>query len=293
MNINELQILFQQKIQDINPIFGLQDRPDTFTITNYLNKAIDVYLDRYLSLPTFEQRLIAIDQNIDELSKLIDRSKTLSFAKPPTMLNWGTRSIRYRMPEDCLIPISLTANVTRSEVLPMTTQKQFVEFVSRKQAERLVSDTSNKVIYPKPVVFFEDQFYLIIVGDAFTTAITAGEFVYLRKPSKLSYDYAEITGLGTISISAIPSNTYFKALTTLYYISGNYESGSKILRYQPYPNVVSIDNEPIKVGYPWGYTDTPEFPDYLHNKLVDLAVQLFIDEAKLKLVQKQTSIVPD
>ena len=41
MNLTELHIAFQQKIQDTNPIFEVTQRPTSFEVCNYFNKAIE------------------------------------------------------------------------------------------------------------------------------------------------------------------------------------------------------------------------------------------------------------
>jgi hypothetical protein len=293
MNLTELQILFQQKIQDTNPIFNVEQRPDTFTICNYLNKAIDRYLEKkFLSLPTFEQRLSAIDLNIDELHNLIVPNGSLTAPQDLTQYNWSTRGHRYRVPDDVLIPISLTCVVTRTEVYPMNGQVIFAEFMSRRQAEKLISHTADKVMYPKPIAVWEDPYYLMLIGDAYTTTITAANLTYIRKPFKLDHSYSELAsvGSGNLSITLIPTGTYFLAKSRLTYVNSGgsstpYNAGDKILKVSG-QNTIAGGAEPIVVGYPWGLTDTPDFPAYLHDSIVDLAVSLFLDEAKLRLVPK-------
>ena len=296
MNLLDLQIAFQQKIEDINQVFGEEQRPDSYVIVNYLNKAINKYLEKkYINLPSFEHRLAAIDNNIDELSGLITSEYTLLYERSMTNFNWGARAKRYRVPEDMLFPISLSCTVTRTEIYPMTTQKIFAEFVSRRQAEKIVSNTSDKVMYPKPVVCWEDPYYLIVVADAYTTSITAGPLAYIRKPYTLGYNYLELTATETsnLDISDIPDDTYFLMKTYSKYYNPeeeltSFSPGSKVLKMADYDAVTNYlgTGEVAKVGYPWGYTDTPDFPPYLHTMLVDMAVELFMDEAKLKLIQK-------
>jgi len=288
MNIDELQIQFLQKIGDINPVFINEDRPSSFVVANYFNKAIKLYLqEKFLNVPSFEHRLVAIDSNLDELNDLITSGGVLYHASQPTTLNWNARAVRYRMPDDVLIPISLSALITRQEVIPMIDQLQFVKFVSRRQAEKIVSDSSNKVIHVTPVAFFEDEYFITVVGDAYVDEISANELVYLRKPYNLSFEYAEITGNTNLSVATIGTGVYFRAMSNLIYNGTAYAPGSKILKVAGQNTVTGASN--LKVGYPWGETNTPDFPEYTHMKFVDMAVQLYINEAKLLLVQKQQS----
>ena len=296
MNIQELQIQFQQKIQDINKTFEFDERPDSYSIVNYLNKGINLYInDKYLSLPTYEQRLVLVDQNLDELNELITSDGNLYHEVAATNYNWGSRAKRYRLPDDCLFPISLTVTVTRTEVLPMINQLQFVEFVSRRQAERIISDTSDKVIHPKPVAFIDDEYYVMVVGDSYVSSITASKLVYLRKPYTLSLTYSELTNTdATIDISSIADNSYFRPMSSISYYDGSgvasFTAGSKVKKLAGYDSVtvVAVSNVEMKVGFPWGETNVPDLAPLTHMKLVDLAVQLFVDEAKLKLVPKQS-----
>lgn len=293
MNITELQILFQQKIQDTNESFDVDQRPDSYTIEGYLNKAMDRYLEtKYLRLPTFQHRLAAIDANMDELHTLITADGSLSSVKNTTEYNWSTRGHRYRVPSDVLIPISITCDVTRTEIYPQTSQRLFTDWVSRRQAEKLISTTSNKVMYVKPISVWEDPYYIMIIGDAYTTAITGLYLTYLRKPYKLDFNYAELTGVGTgnLDITAITNGTYFLTKSNMTYVDSlgtptTYKAGDKVLKVTGYNTVTYVD-ELLIVGYPWGSTDTPDLPSYLHEPILDTAVSMFLDEAKLKLITK-------
>lgn len=174
----------------------------------------------------------------------------------------------------------------------MTSQKFFAEWVSRKQAERLISDTSNRVIHIKPIAFIEDEFYICVVGDAYVSAISADEITYLKSPDTLSFDYTELTGTASINISSITVGDQMRALTALTYVNAsgvpeNYIAGKKITKVAGYNTITALGGEPPKVGHPWGYTDTPNFPEYLHEDLLERGVSLFLDEAKLKLVPKE------
>lgn len=296
MNLTELQILFQQKIQDTNPVFEVEQRPDSYSIANYLNKAINRYLEKkYLSLPTFQQRLSAIDMNVDELHMLIKANGEMSSEKYLSEYNWSTRGHRYRAPDDVLLPISLSCTVTRSEIYPMSAQVVFADWMSRRQAERIVSNTSDKVMYPKPIAVWENPYYIMVIVDAYTTSVTAGFLNYLKKPFKLDFSYAELeaVGNGNLDITSITNNTDFLTKSNITYVNAGgsptvYKAGEKVTKQTGYNTITYLD-EHIIVGYPWGYTDKPEFPEYLHDSLVELAVTAFLDEAKFRLIPQKTT----
>ena len=114
MNLLDLQILFQQKITDVNSIFENEQRPDTYTIINYLNRAIMDYLKQgFMSLQTFEQQLVAVDQAQDDLRFLIRTQDVLEYPWATTNQNWGDRGKRYRLPDNivmCLVNTSLSVS---------------------------------------------------------------------------------------------------------------------------------------------------------------------------------------
>jgi hypothetical protein len=293
MNLLDLQISFQQKITDVNPVFEVEQRPDTYTIINYLNRAIMDYLKKgFMSLQTFEQQLIAVSQAQDDLRFLIRTQDVPEYPWATMNQNWGDRGKRYRLPDNILIPLSLTCTVTRIEVQPYTDQTVFAEFRSRIQAERLIKTTRDQVIHVKPVAFIEDEFYLVVVGDAYVTAITADRLTYLRKPDKLSFDYTELTGVPDLDITSVSNGINMRMLTPVQYVNAggsatDYLPGEKVTKVSGYNNMISKNIEPVKIGYPWGLTDTPDFPEHMHEDILERSTQLFLDEANLKLIPKE------
>jgi len=295
MNLLELQILFQQKISDVNRVFEIEQRPDTYTIVNYLNRAIDDYLKvTFLGLLTFEEQIIAIDRAQDNLRYLLVRDGNLTYVNSTFTENWNGRAKRYRYPSNLLVPLSLTTTITRTEIAPMTDQKVFAEFTTRRKAERLIRDSNDRVIHVKPAVFFEDEFYIVVVGDAYVTAITADNINFVRRPDKLSFDYTELSGAASIDITAISTGVLMRALTGITYVDSggtptSYKAGEQVTKVAGYDTITALAGEPPSIGYPWGYTDTPDFPDHLHEDLLNRATQFFLEEAKLKLVPNESN----
>ena len=293
MNLLDLQILFQQKIKDVNLVFEEEQRPDTYTIVNYLNRAIMDYLKKgFMSFPTFEQQLVAVSQAQDDLRFLIRTNDVPEYPWPTTFQNWGDRGKRYRLPDNILIPLSLTCTVTRIEVQPYTDQTVFAEFRSKIQAEKLIKTTHDQVIHITPIAFIEDEFYLVVIGDAYVTDITADRLTYLRKPDKLSFDYTELSGTPNLNITSISNGTDMRALTPLRYVNfgggtKNFFAGELVTKVSGYNTIFNQNDEPVKIGYPWGYTDTPDFPEHMHEDILERSTQLFLDEAKLKLLPKE------
>jgi len=253
---------------------------------------MDYLKKQFMSFPTFEQQLLAVNAAQDDLRFLIKTQAVLEYPYPTTNQNWGSRGRRYRLPDDMLIPLSLTCTTTRTEVQPYTDQSVFAEFRSRIQAEKLIRTTQDRVIHVKPIAFIEDEFYLVVLGDAYVTAITADFLSYLRKPDKLSFDYTELTGTPDLDITSISTGVNVRMLTPVTYVNAggaatNYLPGDKVTKVAGYNTMTARDSEPVMLGYPWGYTDTPDFPEHMHEDILERSTQLFLDEAKLKLIPKE------
>ena len=145
------------------------------------------------------------------------------------------------------------------------------------------------------MVLWEDGHVFAVIGDAYTTSITVSDIAYLRKPWPLSFDYTVLEGTtegGNLSISEIPTSVYFKAYTPGGYYNESFNPitiypGQKVKKISGYNTITGVSGIIQKVGYPWGYTNTFEFPEYMHSQLIDNAVDEFIKEGKLMLVQKQ------
>lgn len=295
MNLTELEILFHQKISEVHPRFKEENRPESFYIANYLNKAIREHIqERLLNLSSFEQRISAIDIHQDQFRELIISNKELTNAKSISNYNWTGRGNRYQAPSDMLIPISVSCVHTRTEVYPYSEQKVFAQFVSRKQAERIVSDPANKAIFVRPIVFIDDKYYLTLIGDAYTGAITSPYLTYLKEPFDLSHEFTRLSSTtATLSISDISNGSYFRMLSTGEYVNSSgtatiYEPGDKVLKVTGYNSIDQVDSDrDLEVGYPYKYTDTPEFPEFMHDILLEMAVRMFLEEGNLKLVSKQ------
>lgn len=304
MNLTELEILFHQKISEVHPRFKEESRPESFYVANYLNKAIREFIQqRLLDLPSFEQRISALDIHQDEFSNLIVGHKeltdnvTVNYVSSGDFIinyNWSGRSKRYQVPSDMMIPISLACKHTRTEVYPYSDQRVFAQFVSRKQAERIVSDPANKAIFVRPIAFIDDKYYIMLIGDAYTTALSSPYLTYLKEPFELSHEFTRLSSsTSTLTISAITDGSYFRMLSPGEYVNSvgaatTYRPGDKVLKVAGYPTISQIDtNRDIEVGYPYNYTDTPEFPEFMHDLLLERSVMMFLEEGNLKLVSKQ------
>jgi len=299
MNLIEMQIMFHQKAEAINAQFFDRLRPTSFEIVNYFNKAIDRYVrDKFLSLPTHEMRRNSVLAGMDVLRDMVehqratveDTSGTLPFAF----------SKRIILPPDMLCLLGVYGTYSRSAVPPMTSDVVFSELTPMESARRLATSDADKPIYPRPIAALENEFNLLLIGDAYTTDITNIAVRYLRKHFELSFNYRELEGAADgadLTINSIVADTnYFRALAKGTYYSDpstqiTVQAGQKLVKVTGRNNMegTSFPNWKQKIGAPYGMTDTPEFPEYMHEEIVDLGVQMFMDEAKLKLTPKAQS----
>jgi len=299
MKLVDLQIMFQQKAETINAGFFDAMRPTTFVIANYLNKAIDRYIrEKFLNFPTHGIRRANILANMDVLKDMVENTAALT-EDSLSGFPHGSATLRVILPTNMLSLISVYCTYTRSDVPPMTSDVVFSEFVPLEEARKLVTTDANKPIFPKPVASYENEFSLLLVGDAYTTAFTDVKIRYLRKPFDLSYTYQELeaddvgSDLSNID-SIVATDNYFRAFTKGVYVQ---DPGPTGLTFQAGDRVKKVSGQNIitgtgyllwkqKIGAPYGQTDEPELPEHLHEELADLAVQIFMDEAKLKLTPK-------
>lgn len=296
-----MQIMFQVKAEAINADFFDRMRPDSYDIVNYLNKSIDRYIrKKYLDLPTHSLRRASIMSNMDALKDMVENTNAL-VEDSITGFPHGASVIRVLLPTDMLSLISVYCTYTRSDVPPMASDILFTDFVSVEETKDIVATDANKPIFPRPVAAFENEFNLLLIGDAYTTEFSSVKLRYLRAPFNLSLTYAELeasdVGTDLLNIQAIiADNNYFRTFAKGNYYNDvpdaiTFQAGDKVKKQIGYNTIVGTPYTAWKqkIGAPYGETDTPELPGHLHEEIVDLAVQIFMDEAKLKLVQKAQS----
>ena len=298
MNLLEMQIMLQTKAEAINTDFFDKLRPDSYDIINYLNKSIDRYIrDKYLNFPVFELRRASILSNMDALKDMVENTKALT-EDVITGFPHGDATLRIILPTDMLSLISVYCTYSRSDVPPMTSDIVFTEFTSLEETKDIVTTDANKPIFPHPVAAYENEFGILLIGDAYTTQFSNVKIRYLREPFDLSFSYDELeatdNGTDLTNINTIVAdNNYFRSFAKGQYYDDvpsaiTIQAGEKVKKISGYNTIVgtAYSGWKQKIGAPYGQTDTPELPGHLHEELVDLAVQIFMDEAKLKLIPK-------
>jgi hypothetical protein len=298
MTALECQIMFHDKIESVDRRFFDVMRPTSFEVMDLLNKAIDRMLrDRYLNHPTQDARVGAILADEDALHRLMVVDDMVQGDTLSGFPEWAIAK-RYMLPDDLMVSVSLSCEYDRS-ALPTVSSSPVVisEFHNFERLGSIISHSADKPIFIKPVAFFEDEFHIILVGDAYTTDIDNVKLRYMREPNELSLDFVilEADTVGdNLNISSITNGVDFRSLRRGEY----YNSDPTLIPIYPgksYPKIVGQDtilgsNFPTwkqKVGWPAGQCQEPELPEYMHEQVVDLASQIFLEEGKLKLTPKQ------
>ncbi len=318
MTLLEMQILFQQIIEDTSPEFFASQRPDTWNMVNYLNQASMRFMDRYISQPTTKDNIRLIDENSNDLKDMIRKVGTNNFVltggtyyevsdglqiyNPPAGQDHlgpsGDNIKIYSLPDDYLHFISCYIKVNRqgADIMPSALHMwQKCELITQDQVERYITTDINKPIMREAVIMFDaDSFARIILAPDQSNSIYELEFTYLRKPHTLDFDFQWINGGdGTALTYAMVSKqvrvrngSLMKYPTSLEPIRG-YKPGDKFRVINGYYNLYSYSNYHGRyIGYPGNSTNELSIASYLHEDIVRMAVSMLLDEAKFKLVQK-------
>lgn len=322
MNIDQMNIAFFQIIEDTSPNLFDKDRPDPYKVIEYLNHAISRYLSKkYMPFPDFRKNIQHLKNNTMDLREMIKEynffarkeytiSSELNYSENPTNRFGDGVNYKYNLPFDFYFPISAFGQIDRSnaDVIVSTDSSSWVEFefINHAQTERYIKNGFNKPIARKPKVLIEDDKIIHFFTDGQVDDFTGIRMQYLRKPWKLSYDFVRLgsTTAASYTINSSYANKYVRVLpgSILYYpvnsssanLYGQPEGGFKpgdIFKIQTgYYTMYKHGEWAISVGYPIDETDTPCFADYTHEDIVRLAVQMYLDEAKFKLLTKQAQL---
>ena len=296
MNLVEMQILFHQIIEDTNPDFFDNNRPNSYNVVNYLNQAITRYMQKkYLPFSTFKENHKHILDNEQDLQPLLrqinlDQYQTALFK--PTGSRYGDNAKKYTLPDDFqffVAAILLGSRSADTDTIMRFTGNEYqpCKLINHSEAERFYTTPINHPIMREPVVFFEEERVLNLMYD-YETGDGTLYLVYVKKPFKMSFEYTELT---SVDVSYISKEVRVLHGSSIYYPvdaypSNGYVRGDRITisdgNYIFYP-ASGLNNT---VGYPHDETNQCELPIYQHEDIVRLAIQMYMDEAKFKLMQK-------
>lgn len=317
MNLVEMQILFHQIIEDTNPEFWGSQRPVSFNVVNYLNQAVMRYVQKkYLPFSTIEENAKFISQNSNDIINLIHTVKTSqkpgfyfdemndglgSVAVMDTEQTQGpffNNIIQYVLPQDYLHYIKFYVKTRRenASVLPTTGVQHWQEckIISQDKIGRFMVNEFNRPIIREPVVLFETDNIISIIHDGDQTALLEVQLVYLRKPDTLSFDFTWMDGTaGTDFLDSSMIGQFVRVkkgslfhYPVVHFPIGGFRAGQKFKVFDGYYKVYPQNTYYGIVGYPGNETDELSLSANTHEDIVRLAVQMFLDEAKFKLLEK-------
>jgi len=252
---------------------------------------------KYLPYPTFKENhkhILDNEQDLQPLLRTIAPLGWLTHLYKPTGAFDGENAKKYALPDDFLffvnaVLFSKRSNDTDTIMRYTGNEYQPCKLINHAQAQRFYTTPINHPIMREPVVFMEEERILNLLYDYETLATGNLYLTYIRKPFKLSFEYTELTVLTSAHVGAdvrvlqgsriyypinlYPANGYYPG-DRITVTDGNYTLRSVTAAYDH------------TVGYPHNETNVCELPVYQHEDVVRLAVQMFLEEAKLKLVTK-------
>lgn len=185
MTVREMQMAFETRLQLISQRHEIKEKPDSFTILQFLNKAQDDYLiTNFLSKESLQDNVELIQKRSDVLRNLIKRTENLESSTPitPTEVDGG---IQLALPTDYLYYIKSFCYATNT--LNGTTTKTWTpnRVVKHDELEKIMGGITHKPILRKPCVVFEEDDKLVLYKDRDTDIFNIG-YLYLRRPRNLS-----------------------------------------------------------------------------------------------------------
>ena len=282
-----MQIEFERAIQLIDDNFVLKEKLDTENVMYFLNVAQERYLkETYLSKASLQENIQFLQKRADDLKQLIERSVSgrtdagvvdtyadLFTAVPGLTADGG--QILY-LPHDYIYYVLSRSEVTRSTVAVASEEWTPNRVITHDELDNIILTPFNDPILRKPCVLFEDSTSIIVYSDSDTT-ISDFELIYIRKPNKLILDtYTSKTGVLDAGEYTIISDI------------ATFDEDSKNIG----DTITGDGTKNLTVGtaaltYLAFGTNTCELAEYTHQEIVDLAVKIFIEEVKYKLMPNE------
>jgi hypothetical protein len=189
MTVREMQIAFDMQIQLIYQKLEIEEKPDSYTILYFLNRAQENYIkENFLSKGQIKDNIEYIQKRSDTLKNLISRyTETESTtALDATEVDGG---IELSLPSDYLYYIKSFSYATNDLSSPSTKVWTPNRVVGHDEIDNITTGLFNTPILRKPCIVFEENDTAILYKDQ-DTAIYNYSFIYLRKPLELTIETA-------------------------------------------------------------------------------------------------------
>lgn len=187
MTVREMQIAFDMHIQLVSKGLEIEDKPDSYTILYFLNRAQENYIkENFLNHGQIQDNIEFLQKRSDTLRNLISR---FTDTESPTELT-ATEvdgGIQLDLPTDYLYYIKSFSYATNTLSSPTTKVWTPNRAVGHDEIDKITNGLFNTPILRKPCVVFEDNEKLVLYKDV-DTAIFNFSYIYLKKPLELSIE---------------------------------------------------------------------------------------------------------
>jgi len=187
MTVLEMQQYFETLLQTNSDIFNDTEKPDTDTILRYLNVAQIKYInDKYLSTPTFKDRVKILSGAINDFGTLVKYKVLTDGASVDGILPDYCKLYELDGTEWEIVKIS--GKIDRIDIKP--TSDTFIDFnpFNLGEIDKLTTTSINIPILLVPqfsIISENSNKNIVVVYDKYTTLPSGATLIYLKEPDVL------------------------------------------------------------------------------------------------------------
>jgi len=208
MTVREMQMAFDTRIQLVSEREEVMEKPDSYTILQFLNRAQEKYInDNFLSEGTLKENIEFIQKRSDILRNIIKRHTNVESLIPmsSTEVDGG---IEMELPSDYLYYLKSFSYATNSLAGISTKTWTPNRVVNHSELDMITNGVFNTPILRKPCVVFEEDDKAILYKDRDTEVYNLN-YIYLRKPYEMSLEAtAPNTPAGLTNVCDLDSYTH-------------------------------------------------------------------------------------
>jgi len=194
MTVREMQIAFDMHIQLVSMQLEVNEKPDSYTILYFLNRAQENYIkENFLQKGQIRDNIEFLQKRSDVLRNLIERETGTASATPlaATEVDGG---ITLDLPSNYLYYIQSFSHA-ESTLASGGNVRQWTpnRVVGHDEVDQITNGLFNRPILRRPCVVFEQDSKIVLYKDDDTSVYNIA-YTYLRKPLEMSL---EATGVNT------------------------------------------------------------------------------------------------
>jgi len=178
-------------IQLVSADLEIEQKPDSYTVMYFLNRAQEKYLkENFLSEGNLQDNIEHIQKRSDTLRNLIKRFEGTE-STPAIEATEADGGIELGLPTDYLYYIKSFSYATNGLTSPVTKIWTPNRVVGHDEVDKIISGLFNTPILRKPCIVFEEGDKVVLYKDVDTSIYNIG-YIYLRKPLNLSLDATDV-----------------------------------------------------------------------------------------------------